>query len=406
MKENSKLKILHIIPSLAKGGAERLVLDVCNELNKRDNVDVRLLNFRDKNDYTYLCNKINRVIVDSHVVPSIFGKNKIQITDYLNYVNSFKPHIIHSHVFEAEIVSREVIFPEIVYITHLHDNMPQFKTLSLKTFFNKERFTNYYEKLKMLKKYRKCNNHFIAISKDTYDYFAKCLPHNLHNLPDGSRGITLMHNAIDFNRFARRDTIVNHAAPPDPIRLVTTGSLVDKKNQAFLVDVVKILTDKGLDIQLDVLGDGPNREKIQTKINENGSQGKITLQGNVNNVEDYLHKAHIYVHPATYEPFGLALLEAMAAGLPCVALDAKGNRDVVIDGYNGYMIMQHDYKQFAEKVIELIENKQTYQQLSANAVNTARKFDIVQYANKLMDYYYSISKKQFYYKDINSEFID
>lgn len=379
-----KIKILHVISSLKKGGAERLVLDICNEFNNIKDLEVRLLNFIDENEYVYLSNNINRVVVNAQVIPSISGRDKIIINEYQEYIKKFNPHIIHSHLFEAEIVSREVIFPEIAYITHLHDNMHQFRDLSLKTFLKKERLTNYYEKLRILKKYRKCHNHFIAISKDTYGYFIKCLPKDLHK-------ITLMHNAINLERFRRRDTALSHATPIDEtIRLVTTGSLIDIKNQAFLVDVVKILTVKGLDIQLDVLGDGPNREKIQTRIYENGLQERITLQGNVNNVEDYLHKAHIYVHPATYEPFGLVLLEAMAAGLPCVALDGRGNRDITIDGENGFLVKEQSPALFADRITQLINDRDLYLKISKNALDFSKQYDIKVYIEKLLDYYNTI----------------
>jgi len=379
-----KLKILHVIPSLKKGGAERLVLDICTEFNNlKKEVEVRLLNFIDENEFAYLSNNINRVVVNAQVIPSISGRDKITISEYQEYIKKFNPDIIHSHLFEAEIVSREVIFPKVAYVTHLHDNMPQFMNLSPKIFFNKERFTNYYEKLKMLKNYRKCDNHFIAISKDTHDYFIKNLPGDLHR-------ITLMPNAIDLERFTRKVPLNNFPDKEGIVRLVSTGGLVDKKNQIFLVDVINILNKKGIDVYLEILGEGPNRDKIQAKINKSGLQDRITLKGNINNVEDYMHKAHIYVHPATYEPFGLVLLEAMAAGLPCVALDGRGNRDITIDGENGFLVKEPSPALFADRITQLINDRDLYLKISNNAIDSSKQYDIKVYVEKLLDYYNTI----------------
>ena len=76
----------------------------------------------------------------------------------------------------------------------------------------------------------------------------------------------------------------------------------------------------------------------------------VTATGNVSNVAQYLWKGEVYIHSAKYEPFGLVLVEAMAAGLPVIALDAGGNRDIVEDGVNGYLLPKDtNPKVFAEK---------------------------------------------------------
>jgi len=370
------------VPSLSIGGAERLAVDICNELAKKE-AEVTLLNFRDEMEYHHLSPCVRREVIPTRFIPSILGKQVKDYVEFEKFVSGLNPHIIHSHLFEAEIITRQILLKSAAYVTHLHDNMPQFRNFSLSTLLKKSRFTNYYEKRLIIRRYRQCRNNFIAISNDTANYFRACLPEDLRSR------ITVLHNAINFSRFYRE----GKKKLQEPYRLVTTGSLVDKKNQSFLVDVVKILDAKGVNVHLDILGEGPNRQKIRQKIIGSGLDKHITLHGNVERVEDYLHQSQIYVHPAVYEPFGLAILEAMAAGLPCVMLDGHGNRDIAEDGRNGFLVKIPSPRVFAEHVEHLIRTPGLYEEMSGYAVSFAKKFDIKEYGVKLLDFYHSIVEK-------------
>lgn len=378
------LKVLHIIPLLSKGGAERLVLDICIELSKRQNVEVKLISFSDKNEYLYLSEAINYEIIPAQVIPSILKKSVVKIDKLLISIQKFNPNIIHTHLFEAEIISRWLPLKNISYITHCHDNMKQFNNISWQTFLSKEKITNYYEKLLIINRYKKSNNHFIAISNDTEQYYKQTLPPNL------SENIHTLPNSINFNRFYNPNKKTQGINKNQSVKLISVGSLVNKKNQIFLIDVVNALHLKKHKVFLDLLGDGPNKTLIDEKILNYKLQKYVSLKGNVEVVEDYLHNATIYVHSALYEPFGLALLEAMATGLPVVCLDGKGNRDIISNGVNGFMVYEQNADLFAEKIIELINNRELYISISNNAVEFARKHDIKEYVDKLMEIYFKL----------------
>jgi glycosyltransferase involved in cell wall biosynthesis len=98
------------------------------------------------------------------------------------------------------------------------------------------------------------------------------------------------------------------------------------------------------------------RKPFEEKAKALGVSDQCFFEGNVNNVEQYLWDADIYVHTATYEPLGLVLLEAMAAGLTVVTLDGGGNRDLMIDGKNGYLLYDENQNLFVDKILNLWEN--------------------------------------------------
>jgi glycosyltransferase involved in cell wall biosynthesis len=372
------MNILHVIPSLSKGGAERITIDICNTLANHGH-NVMLVSMSEVNAYSFIHFNFQFRQTYSKVVPSITGKSIIETEDFDQIIDEFKPNVIHSHLFLAEMLTRHKPRKGIKYFTHLHDNMPQFASFNF-TKLNKQKLTNFFEKQLMQKRYMQCNNKFVAISKDAFDYFYTHLNSKLKN------NIHLLHNAIDYQRFYRgqRNFKLQSAAT---FNLVSVGSLVDKKNQQFLVDILLELLPLVPNCHIHVLGDGPNHGKIIEKIKIYNLQDKITLHGNVNNVEEFLHNSHLYIHPATYEPFGLVLIEAMAAGLPCVCLDGRGNRDVIENNKNGYIYQKQDPKLFANCIHQLLNNPNQLQEMSNYALKYAANFDMPLYINRLLDLY-------------------
>ncbi|MDW7695824.1 glycosyltransferase [Flammeovirgaceae bacterium SG7u.111] len=373
-KKPKTLKTLQIIPALPKGGAERLVLNICHELTKREAIELTLITFREDNAYPFLTTGINYKVIQAKFVPSLSGKPLKQLDALQEFINSYQPDIIHSHLFEAEMVSRQVLYPTATYFTHFHDNMHQLRPFSWQVLTNKTYLTEFYEKYLLQKQYKQCNNHCIAISQDAYQYAQKALKLT-------SKDVTLLHNAIDLSRFKPSNE------SKTKLRLVSIGSLVPKKAHAFLVDVVVHLHQIGIKAELDILGDGPEKDAISNRIKEVGLTQSIRLQGNVPYPEEFLQKADVYIHSANYEPFGLVLIEAMACGLPVVCTDGKGNRDLIKEGENGFMVWERDPKQFAEKVSLLLKEKDLYASMSKNALAFSQQFGIKEYVDKLLELY-------------------
>lgn len=368
------MKILHIIPNLRKGGAERLVIDIVTALSKLEGVDVRLVILENEIAYDISAIHENVFHIKTNVRLSVTGKNHIQIEALQQFIEAFEPDIIHSHLFKAEIVSRSCYYPKAKWFSHCHDNMVQFENFSFKTFTSKTLFTNLFEKQYLLRRYNiNGGNKFIAISKDTKRFFEK-----------NARGLNvfLLHNAINYCRFYKEKLSGIHT----PLRIINTGSFVDKKNQQFLLATVSHMISKGINITLTLLGDGINKQMLIDKTNELNISDAVFFKGNVENVEQYLWSADIYIHTATYEPLGLVIIEAMAAGLPIITLDGGGNRDLMIDGWNGFILAEQNTEQFAEKVLELL-NADLYSALSKNAQLYASNFDIKNYTENLFAIY-------------------
>lgn len=366
------------------GGAERLVIDICNELDKRNDIEVKLLVLSDRIDFDDKTIKFDYSVIQSYLSLSLKGSNQAVLKEFVDVVTEFEPDIIHSHLFEAELLSRWKVFPNINYVTHCHDNMSQISGFSIKKSLKKN-ITDYYERNLIFKRYMNCDNNFIAISKDTNEYFKKVIPKSL------KKNIFHLSNAIDFKRFY----FEKRAKPKSDkiIHAVCVGSLVNKKNQAFLIPIVSYLKTKGYNCKIDILGDGPNRKILQSKIDSSNLNKEIILHGNVKNVEEFMRNAEFYIHPATYEPFGLVILEAMAAGLPVISLDGKGNRDIIQHKINGFIFKDQNAEKFGNTLIELKESPDEYLRYVKEGHKYSANNDISQYIKRLVNYYSLVSKR-------------
>lgn len=371
------MKIVHIIPTLRRGGAERLAIDIVRALAKLESYEVRLLIFR--NEIAYVVDDIQQHIyhVPAEVSLSFLRGNRVNTTNLQNFLNDFNPDIIHSHLFEAEIVSRSCYYPNASWFSHCHDKMIQFKNFGCKTLLNKSSITNFYEKRYLINRYNKnSGNTFIAISKDTFQYFTVNAKY--------FRTIQLP-NAINIDRFIKKTSALSNTTRK--LRLVNTGTFDSNKNQRFLVDVAKCINDRFCDFELHFLGDGEKINGVKSYSVELGLADKVFFHGSVENVEQYLWNSDIYVHSAKSEALGLTLIEAMAAGLPVVTLDGKGNRDLIEVGKNGFILDGANASEFASRILEIWNNKKLYVDMSDYARSYAQKFNIDDYIQKLTAIY-------------------
>ena len=372
---NSELRILHVITNLKMGGAERLTIDICSQLANTPNIVVTLILLENEIEYD-LPTHFNTIILKNKCSLSIKKPHSFDNSEFESILLDFKPHIIHSHLFESEIISRYTSHKNIRYFTHVHDNIRQFKPR-----FNlskKKNVTELFERWWIFNRYKKTNNKFISISRDTTNYSLKYLPKKLND------NIFYLPNSIDTSNF-----ISSNKIPSNKLKLIAIGSLVKKKNQTFLIDVVAELINQHIDVELSIVGDGKLKKELANKIERLNLQHVIHLLGNQKDIAACLTNADVFVHSATYEPFGLVLLEAMASGTPIVSINGQGNKELITNYENGFILDQPKPDEFAEKIIELYRDQQLYQHFQKKGVEFSQQFDIKNYVIKLLNIYKS-----------------
>lgn len=367
-----KIRVAHVIYNLQRGGAERLTLDICRELNKRETIESLLIVFDDQNDFPELSDGINIIKCSSSVYLKFPWKVMSDLENWNQLMAQYKPDIIHSHLFYADWVSRENLYNEKAYFSHIHGITTQYEQMPYRKWLSREHVIRLITRKHIQRKYKACHNQFIANSRATMQYLFStliCDTGNVHLLP----------NAIDRLKFSRKKNDFSLRL----IRLVSTGTLNENKNHAFLLLVVQQLLAKGRQVRLDILGDVPLFNTLEKQVRSYHLENFVHLHGMVLNVESFLQNGDVYVHASVNESFGLALAEALSAGLPVVSLDAKGSREIVEDGSNGFLVSRHDPELFADKIIAVVKDENTYIEFSNRAVESAGKYEITQYADNL-----------------------
>ena len=376
------MKIIHLIPSLQKGGAERLCLDICSTLQEKETHQVQLINFHPKNDYPFLTENIDRRIIPSIFIPSLTGKNQIKLDALQKAIDSFQPDVIHVHLFES-LIAVSQLKHNAHLIVHFHDNMVQFENFSLRTVFSKRKITNFFEKCIVLRGLKHHKVTYVGISTDTFKFMSKVLPKKSTK--------TKILNAIDTKRFFPIKNIQEDKTKKksSPTELTMIGSLVDKKGQQLAIETIEVLKKRKVSVFLNLLGDGPKRKELEQLSKNLKVQDLIRFHGNVNHPEEYLWRSSLYLHTAKYEPLGLVILEAMAAGLPVICTDGRGNRDLMKDGENGFLINSRNPKDLADKIQYLLENDEVRERMGNYAQNFAKAYDIHNYVDRLLEVYAS-----------------
>lgn len=161
----------------------------------------------------------------------------------------------------------------------------------------------------------------------------------------------------------RKFTPGNSDAPRDG--LVFVGRLVEKKGVAYLIEAVAILAARYPALTLNIVGDGPLRESLESLAVRLGVEEKVHFVGSVLNedVPDYLRAAKISVMPSVVassgdqEGLGLVAVEALGCGCAVVAFDLPAVRDTIIDGKTGLMAEPESSTDLADKIAILLDDE-------------------------------------------------
>ena len=203
-----------------------------------------------------------------------------------------------------------------------------------------------------------------SLKQDTYDVF------------DITKDIMVIPNFIDNALYDNNNICYRNNFAPNHEKVVIHVSNLRKVKR--LPDVIKIFNkiQAKVDAKLVIVGEGPEWETAQKMIQEFGIEDKVRNVGKVKNLNSILKIADVFLLPSEQESFGLAALEAMAAGVPVISSNAGGIPEVNVDGKTGYVRNVGDVDAMANAAIELLENPEKLAEFKQNAKEHAKVFDL------------------------------
>ena len=157
-------------------------------------------------------------------------------------------------------------------------------------------------------------------------------------------------------------------------KVLACGRLAHQKGFDLLLDAWKEVEQQNIDWELEIVGDGFMREELERKVRDNNLQ-RVTLSHFTSNIKEKYAEAGIYVMSSRYEGLGLVLLEAESMSLPMVSFNCKeGPKEIIKNGYNGYLAEAENPHDLAEKLLSLIKDDNLREQMSRNAFEASRAF--------------------------------
>jgi N-acetyl-alpha-D-glucosaminyl L-malate synthase BshA len=189
--------------------------------------------------------------------------------------------------------------------------------------------------------------------------------------------IEVIHNFVDVQRFTRKPIdAFKKVIAPNGERILLHASNFRKIKR--VEDVVLIFNEVNQHIPSKLLfvGDGPERATAEQLCRELVICDDVRFVGKQEQMEDILAIADLFLLTSEYESFGLAALEAMAAGVPVVSTNAGGLPEIIVPGVTGHMGNVGDIKTMSRQAIDILQNDSRLQEFKKNAALQAEAFDI------------------------------
>ncbi len=325
------INILHLITGLPIGGAEKVLLDLCANLDK-DTIKNHVIGLNDEKDFTDDFKDIGIQVENLNMTKS--PKSLIQTASYINrYIDEHNIEILHTHMFHP------LIFALISKLKH-----PKLKVV----------FTSH--NVDIGSKLREVITYALKPFRDTDIVFSKDMITSMYK-----KDTVVIPNGIDIAPYQKE------VEKNEKFTFISIGVLRHQKNQLFLPSTAAYLKDNGVEnFEIAIVGgadaSGDMREEIADEIKKHGVENEINMMGSRRDIPELLQKAHCFVMPSHFEGLPIALLEAGAAGLSVVSTPV-GAIPSVVDAESGYLAKLDE---FAKVMLEVVTNPKEAEKRAKN----------------------------------------
>lgn len=331
------MNILFLYTSMNVGGAQKVIVDLANNIkSEKNNVYVAAAK-----------GNLNNKIYDSimqYDVPFNDKKRLIKCLIFLDKIIREKDiNIIHSHhrytTLLANIIKLKYKKIEVVHTEH--SVFPDKNLVNLR------------------------GKNIIAVSD--------MVKTNLIKNGINELNIKVIYNGVKIGNLDEIN--INY---DDETRIGVIARLSKIKGHRYLIEAMNIIKKNyDLNIRIDFLGDGPEKNNIENQILSYKLNDKIKVLGNVDNVIDRIKEYDFFILPSEFEGLPISILEIMSCGKFVIATDVGGNREIINNGENGYLIESKSIEAIVDKVVEIYNNKSIFNILNHNAYETIRdRFNI------------------------------
>lgn len=346
------MHIISILTSLTSGGAEMLVVNLNKEYaaaGHRSTV-VTLADAHSVGNSPEMEAVLHQRIIDEggeHISLRL-GTSRNPLKGWRKMrklVRQLNPDVIHAHTARALLMLTAHPGTAPVVLTH-HNSKLSFPVAMFRIF---DRIAAAY----------------VAISKETEQIFSQNVRRPIAYIPNAA--------AKSFSASAPR---ARASANP---QILSVGTISAQKHYDLLVDVAAVLKnriDVGAMPKFLIAGNGADLENMRTMARDHDVVDHVHFLGERSDIAQLMQSSDLYLNTSRYEGMPVALLEAMASGLPIIATKVAGNTELVGHMENGLLCPLDDAKSLAEAILKLIDDDKLYRHCSAAAIARSKTFSI------------------------------
>lgn len=225
----------------------------------------------------------------------------------------------------------------------------------------------YYSTERFLSRY---TDVLITINKEDYERARKFKAEKVDYVPGVGVDINEFRGIYVDREKKRNEIDVKH----DDFVILSVGELNKNKNHQVIIKAISSL--KNLRIKYVICGQGILESELKKLANELGVEKQVKFLGYRKDIPEIYKIADLFAFPSFREGLSLALMEAMASGLPCVVSKIRGNIDLIEEGKNGYLVSSSNINTFAEKIKNLIDNDSLRQKISKNNTEDVKHYSL------------------------------
>jgi glycosyltransferase involved in cell wall biosynthesis len=137
---------------------------------------------------------------------------------------------------------------------------------------------------------------------------------------------------------------------------VVVATFKEQKGHRYLIEAVPGAIAQFPDLYILLVGDGGLREKLMAQADALGLDGHLRFLGFRSDISDLLAASDLFILPSLWEGLSMALVEAMASGLPVIATEVSGTQQVMISGVTGLLVPPGDPRRLTEAIVQLLSN--------------------------------------------------
>lgn len=206
---------------------------------------------------------------------------------------------------------------------------------------------------------------------------------------DPDRWIDIIYNGVDTQSFHPNPTAFSKNNDSHVFRVLCISRLTERKGIGYLIGAIKLLDSKYPLLRLKIVGEGDAKEALEKQAQDLGLRGKIEFTGRMKH--DKLSRIYcdsqIFVLPSLNEGMSNTMLEALASGLPIIATDTGGTKELVKDGENGFIVRMKDDHDIAEKIERLINDRELCREMSKKSRERAEELSWKSVAERYREAY-------------------